>query len=124
MNASTAQSCSITRRTALRTMAVAAATGAISQLHAQPPIPPPQAGHPVKPSLHVYPDYGWLRGFSVVPSWGARIEEAWWDYDGGPVPRGGRAGPAGPRQLHPAVDRVHRLDGRPGQGHRTTSSTP
>jgi hypothetical protein len=25
-------------------------------------------------------DYGWLRGFSVVPSWGARIEQAWWDY--------------------------------------------
>jgi hypothetical protein len=34
------------------------------------------------PSLHVYPDYAWLRGFSVVPSWGARIEEAWWNYDG------------------------------------------
>jgi hypothetical protein len=35
-----------------------------------------------KPTLNVYPDYGWLRGFSVVPSWGARIEEAWWNYDG------------------------------------------
>ncbi|NLG41664.1 MAG: hypothetical protein GX547_00310 [Phycisphaerae bacterium] len=34
------------------------------------------------PSIHVYSDYGWLRGFSVVPSWGARIEQAWWDYDG------------------------------------------
>jgi len=33
--------------------------------------------------MHVYSDYAWLRGFSVVPSWGARIEEAWWDYDGG-----------------------------------------
>ena len=32
--------------------------------------------------LHVYPNYGWLRGFSVVPSWGSRIEEAWWYYDG------------------------------------------
>jgi hypothetical protein len=31
--------------------------------------------------MHVYPDYAWLRGFSVVPSWGARIEEAWWRYD-------------------------------------------
>ena len=30
--------------------------------------------------LHRYSDYGWLRGFSVVPSWGARIEEAWWNY--------------------------------------------
>jgi hypothetical protein len=37
---------------------------------------------PVKPDLHVYPGYGWLRGFSVVPSWGARIEDAWWFYDG------------------------------------------
>lgn len=35
-----------------------------------------------KPSLHAYDGYGWLRGFSVVPSWGARIEEAWWSYDG------------------------------------------
>jgi hypothetical protein len=34
-----------------------------------------------QPSLHVYQDYGWLRGFSVVPSWGARIEEAWWFYN-------------------------------------------
>lgn len=34
-----------------------------------------------KPTLHVYENYGWLRGFSVVPSWGARIEEAWWQYD-------------------------------------------
>jgi len=33
-------------------------------------------------ALHRYGDYGWLRGFSVVPSWGARIEEAWWSYDG------------------------------------------
>jgi hypothetical protein len=32
--------------------------------------------------MNVYPDYGWLRGFSVVPSWGARIDEAWWNYDG------------------------------------------
>jgi hypothetical protein len=35
------------------------------------------------PTLHAYKDYGWLRGFSMVPSWGARIEEAWWSYDGG-----------------------------------------
>ena len=35
-----------------------------------------------KPTLHVYPSYGWLRGFSMVPSWGARIEDAWWLYDG------------------------------------------
>ncbi len=35
-----------------------------------------------RPSLHAYPGYGWLRGFSMVPSWGARIEDAWWLYDG------------------------------------------
>ena len=40
-------------------------------------------GREVKaPSMHVYPNYAWLRGFSVVPSWGGRIEEAWWNYDG------------------------------------------
>ncbi len=33
--------------------------------------------------LHRYEDYGWLRGFNVVPSWGARIEDAWWFYDPG-----------------------------------------
>jgi hypothetical protein len=33
--------------------------------------------------LHAYQSYAWLRGFSVVPSWGARIEEAWWSYDPG-----------------------------------------
>jgi hypothetical protein len=32
--------------------------------------------------MHDYKTYSWLRGFSVVPSWGARIEEAWWLYDG------------------------------------------
>lgn len=40
------------------------------------------AAEPNGPTMHVYPNYGWLRGFSVVPSWGARIEEAWWFYDG------------------------------------------
>ena len=33
-------------------------------------------------TLHVYPDYGWLRGFGMVPSWGANIVEAWQLYDG------------------------------------------
>jgi hypothetical protein len=33
-----------------------------------------------RPTLHAYKSYGWLRGFSMVPSWGARIEEAWWSY--------------------------------------------
>jgi hypothetical protein len=32
--------------------------------------------------LHRYEDYRWLRGFNVIASWGARVEEAWWDYSG------------------------------------------
>jgi hypothetical protein len=32
--------------------------------------------------IHRYTDYRWLRGFNIIPSWGARIEQAWWDYDG------------------------------------------
>ena len=36
-----------------------------------------------QPRLHAYSEYGWLRGFNIIPSWGARIEQAWWDYDGG-----------------------------------------
>lgn len=32
--------------------------------------------------MHNYSDYAWLRGFNIIPSWGARIEQAWWDYDG------------------------------------------
>ena len=35
-----------------------------------------------QPRLHAYSEYGWLRGFNIIPSWGARIEQAWWDYDG------------------------------------------
>ena len=31
--------------------------------------------------LHHYENYRWLRGFNIIPSWGARIEQAWWDYD-------------------------------------------
>lgn len=31
-------------------------------------------------ALHRYPDYRWLRGFNIIPSWGARIEQAWWGY--------------------------------------------
>ncbi len=68
----------ITRRDALGAIAsVAAYAIGIARTHGatEPPVAP-------KPTLHVYSDYGWLRGFSVVPSWGARIEEAWWNYDG------------------------------------------
>jgi hypothetical protein len=28
-----------------------------------------------KPTLHVYSDYGWLRGFNYIMPWGARIED-------------------------------------------------
>jgi len=31
--------------------------------------------------MNVYEDYGWLRGMNVIPSWAARIEEAWWFYE-------------------------------------------
>lgn len=31
--------------------------------------------------IHRYQSYGWLRGFNVIPSWAARIEQAWWYYD-------------------------------------------
>jgi len=33
------------------------------------------------PDMHVYEEYGWLRGMNIIPSWAARIEEAWWLYD-------------------------------------------
>jgi hypothetical protein len=35
-----------------------------------------------KPTMHVYPDYGWVRGLGIVPSWGATVVEAWQLYDG------------------------------------------
>jgi len=38
---------------------------------------------PITQDNNHYLSYGWLRGFSVVPSWGARIEQAWWDYHPG-----------------------------------------
>ena len=75
----------VTRRHALTTLAATLAGGlaipVLAQTPATPKPAPPKPSFP-KPTLHVYPDYGWLRGFNVVPSWGARIEEAWWLYDG------------------------------------------
>src|SRR5437762_2168965 len=61
----------LTRREALKTCVVAAAGAVLAPglLRAAPP------------TMHAYENYGWLRGFSVVPSWGARIEDAWWFYD-------------------------------------------
>ncbi len=78
----------VTRRHALTTLAATLAGGLSAPILAQSsatpkPAPPatPKPGFP-KPTLNVFESYGWLRGFSVVPSWGARIEEAWWFYDG------------------------------------------
>jgi hypothetical protein len=34
------------------------------------------------PTMHVYANYGWLRGLGIVPSWGANIVDAWRLYDG------------------------------------------
>jgi hypothetical protein len=67
----------LSRRTALKSTAFAAVGACLS-----PQLLRAAEAETPKPTLHVYPDYGWLRGFSVVPSWGARIEEAWWSYDG------------------------------------------
>jgi endo-1,4-beta-mannosidase len=68
--------------------AAALAAGVTSPLLAQTPATPkpatPAAQNPSfpKPTLHVYPDYSRLRGFNIIPSWAARIEDAWWFYDG------------------------------------------
>ena len=64
----------ISRRDALRVGVAALA------VYTARPATSAEAPSPRKPTLHVYDNYGWLRGFSVVPSWGARIEEAWWLY--------------------------------------------
>jgi hypothetical protein len=77
----------VTRRHALTTIAALGGglpTAVLAQTPAKPePALPvtPNASVP-KPTLHVYPDYGWLRGLGMVPSWAARIEDAWWFYDG------------------------------------------
>jgi Cellulase (glycosyl hydrolase family 5) len=65
------------RRTWLWLVGSAAAAAAASSRAAG------QASSGEGPAMHRYTDYGWLRGFSVVPSWGARVEEAWWRYHGG-----------------------------------------
>jgi hypothetical protein len=75
----------ITRRQAIQTFAAASIGAGLSQqLAAQDSKgarPAPVPAFP-KPTLHVYSDYGWLRGLGMVPSWAARIEDAWWFYDG------------------------------------------
>jgi len=64
-----------TRRRFLRTLGATAAWPLL-------PSARPLRAADSKPTLHVYPDYGWLRGFGMVPSWGANILEAWQLYDG------------------------------------------
>ena len=88
----------LTRRHALQSLATSAAVvGMAIPASAQPPATttpastapapsaptPPEMPRPAfpRPSLHVYDTYGWLRGFNCIPSWGARIEDAWWFYD-------------------------------------------
>ncbi len=61
----------ITRRNALKTMAGTVVGSGFSY-----------ASPAAKPTLHAYQEYGWLRGFGMVPSWGANIVEAWQLYDG------------------------------------------
>jgi hypothetical protein len=71
-----AQSSTFTRRDALK-LGAAAAIGCLAGANLRAA---DEAAS--EPSINVFSDYAWLRGFSVVPSWGARIEEAWWNYDG------------------------------------------
>ncbi len=49
-----------------------------------------------KPTLNVFPEYGWLRGFGMVPSWAANVVDAWRLYDGAQF----RAEVALARQVH------------------------
>jgi hypothetical protein len=83
-----------TRRQVARSfLAAGFAGGLTSSLSAQAPaakgpaaaaLPPPKVPKPSlpRPTLHVYSDYGWLRGFNYIAPWGARVEDAWWFYDG------------------------------------------
>ncbi len=66
----------ITRRHVLQTLATVGIGAALAPHIAA------QTSSLVKPTLHVYNNYGWLRGFNCIPSWGARIEDSWWFYDG------------------------------------------
>ncbi len=61
------------RRQFLRNLAATAAMPLLAE---------PLRAAPAKPSLHVYPSYGWVRGLGIVPSWASNIIDAWKLYDG------------------------------------------
>lgn len=71
-----------TRRQAITAFAAAIGGQSIPCLVARGAEEPTAAPATARPTLHAYDDYGWLRGFGIVPSWAARIEDAWWFYDG------------------------------------------
>lgn len=75
MNCDSPQPHSLSRRRFLRN---AAATVTLPLMGGALPL----RAEASKPTLHVYPNYGWLRGFGIVPSWGANVVEAWQLYDG------------------------------------------
>lgn len=66
------------RRDLFRLAGAAAAGAACARLSAAEPSPAATTAR--VPTLHRYDSYGWLRGFNIIPSWGARIEQAWWEY--------------------------------------------
>ena len=68
------------------------------------------------PTLNVFPTYAWPARFFGRPFVGSADRGGVVVLRWRPVSRGGRPGPLGARQLHPPVDRVHRLDGRSRQG--------
>ncbi|SFJ58119.1 cellulase family glycosylhydrolase [Planctomicrobium piriforme] len=71
---------SLSRRDMLTALAAIPVTAALAKAQSPAPAKTPPTDSTL-PNLHVYDSYGWLRGFSVVPSWGARIEDAWWSYE-------------------------------------------
>ncbi|MBN2296865.1 MAG: cellulase family glycosylhydrolase [Pirellulales bacterium] len=72
----------LSRRRAIQ-MAVsgAAALYASLSVKSQAAESSPETSTLPKPTMHNYDNYGWLRGFNVVPSWAARIEQAWLLYN-------------------------------------------
>ena len=114
----------ITRRQALQGItATRMGAGLAQPLAAQTPAAakpaPPQVPQPSfpKPSLHVYAELRLAARLQRRALVGRADRGGLVELRRREVPRGGGPGRDGPRQLHPPVDRVHRLDGRPRQGH-------